>query len=160
MFSKSSSVSSSMVSEFFCSTSQDRTVSSSFKLPANKQRCQQAIRSVSSVRTFVDAGDFVLKVNKSRKVIQSVLFGLVQIADFDESDAVLVAFVVDVLQFFEGQQVIVGVFVVCQPKNRCDVCSSRSNGFNLQKRTAKLGILLMSISSISSVTSSISSLST
>ena len=61
--------------------------------------------------TFVKGRNSTLKVNQSRYVVDAVLFGFRRIVDLDEDDALLVALVVDLLQF-GGDSLRVGIFLV------------------------------------------------
>jgi hypothetical protein len=74
--------------------------------------------------TFVKIGNSVLEIDQGRDVLDAVLFGLLCVVDFDKSDAVLVAFIVDVFQFLENRLrfFIVGIVFM---KN---IDSARMNG--------------------------------
>ena len=99
-------------------------------------------------------------------MIEPILLGLSQVADLDEGDVVEVALVVDVLQLLEDVLVLLVGLVVCSDATKVNLSPSNEHNAsnfqlptsNLQKRAARLGILVTSMSSISSVTSSISSL--
>ena len=64
-----------------------------------------------SDETFVEGRNSTLEVNQSRYVVDAVLFGFRRIVDLDEDDALLVALVVDLLQF-GGDSLRVGIFLV------------------------------------------------
>ena len=63
--------------------------------------------------TVEHTGHVVFKVDERGQVIDSVLFGHVVIVDFDETDALLVAFVVNVFQFGQDPLRFRSVVIVC-----------------------------------------------
>ena len=60
--------------------------------------------------TVVNTGDLVLEVDQSRELVDAVLLGFVGVVDLDESDALLVTFIVDMLQF--GQDIFAFLFIL------------------------------------------------
>ena len=116
----------------------------------------------------VETGDFVLKVDERRDVIDAVFPGHVVVVDLDEGDPFAVALVVNVLQLGQDPLRLFGVVVVCPPQreiitsrlncqNTWSVHRKRLESVNLQKRTARCGAVLVSVSNVLAVTSSIMS---
>ena len=66
----------------------------------------------------VETGDFVLKVDERRDVIDAVFPGHVVVVDLDEGDPFAVALVVNVLQLGQDPLRLFGVVVVCPPATR------------------------------------------
>ena len=78
------------------------------------------------LRTDEQARNGVLEVDEAGHNVDAVLFGFVRIVDLDEDDALLVALVVDVLQFFQDVQA--GRFVLVVYNINDQVTNIKVNG--------------------------------
>ncbi len=77
---------------------------------------------------MVETGDFVLKVDESREVINAIFLGHMIVVDLDEGNPLGVAFVVDVLQLGQDPLRLFIVVVICNPSARPFVMRKESAG--------------------------------
>ena len=71
--------------------------------------------------TGVDDGDAFTEEDQSGQFLDAVLLSLDQTVDPDELDVLLVAFVVDVLQFGQDLDVVQVVLVICKSIRRVSI---------------------------------------